>query len=146
MDTPTRPATAIVFVWVSALALFAGCAPSEDEIDFNVRKAVLERQNQGIRELIAEAERGTLVPSDSFLVGIDERVIAQVLSSQLPYERPLGKRFIIHLDKAEVKLRDKYGLVTLEGNIHRPSTPDRRTAVRVIGGLGAVTIDSTTNL
>jgi hypothetical protein len=30
--------------------------------------------------------------------------------------------------------------------VHRPQTPDRRTAVRVYGGLGAVQIDSTSNL
>ena len=131
---------------VLALAWLSGCAPSSEEVDFTARKAVLERQNQGIRELIAEAERGTLVPSDSFLVGIDERVVAQVLSSQLPLERPLGKRFIIHLESATVRLRDKYGLVTIEGYIHREQTPDRRTSVRVIGGLGAVEIDSTTSL
>jgi hypothetical protein len=45
-----------------------------------------------------------------------------------------------------VSLRDKYGAVTIEGNIHRSASPDRRTAVRIHGGLGAVTIDPATDM
>ena len=126
--------------------VLAGCAPSQEEVDFLAKKALLQRQNQGIRELIAEAERGSLVPVDSFLVGIDEQIVGELLRSQLPLERPLGKRFIVHLDRATVLLRDKFGLITLEGNIHRRATPERRTALRILGGLGAVRIDPATNL
>jgi hypothetical protein len=129
-----------------AAGLLLGCAPSEDEADFLARKALLQRQNQGIRELIAEAERGSLVPTDRFLVGIDEKVVGDLFRSQLPLERPLGKRFIVHLDRATVLLRDKFGHITIEGDIHRPATPQRRTAVRVLGGLGDVRIDPGTDL
>lgn len=110
------------------------------------RKAFMMRQNQGIRELIAEAERGSLVPTDRFLIGIDERIIADLVRYQLPLERPLGKRFIIHLDQATILLRDKFGAVTLDGNIHRRKTPERRIAVRIHGGLGGIAIDPKTNL
>lgn len=129
-----------------AAGLLVGCAPSVEEADFLAQRAVLQRQNEGIRELIAEAERGPLVPADRFLVGIDERVVAELLRSQLPFEHALGRRFIVHLDRATVLLRDKFGLITIEGNIHRPTTPQRRTAVRVLGGLGAVRIDPKTDL
>ena len=71
-----------------AAALLAGCAPSDQETEFLARKAFLQRQNQGMRELIAEAEQGTLVPRDRFLIGIDEQVIADVFRYQLPMERP----------------------------------------------------------
>jgi hypothetical protein len=127
-------------------SLLAGCAPSEEETDFLARKALLQRQNQGIRELIAEAERGSLVPADRFLIGIDEKVIGDLFRSQLPLERPLGQRFVIQLETAVVLLRDKYGAITIEGNIHRRATPERKTAVRIFGGLGAVTIDPETDL
>jgi hypothetical protein len=129
-----------------AAGLLPGCAPSTQEADFLARKAVLQRQNQGLRELIAEAERGSLVPAGRFLVGVDEKVVGDLLRSELPFERPLGKRFIVHLDRATVRLRDKFGLITLEGDIHRPATPQRRTAVRALGGLGAVRIDPRTGL
>lgn len=126
-------------------ALLSGCAPSEEETTFLERQAILERQNQGIRELIAEAEQGTLIPVDRFLVGIDEKILLELLRSQLPLERPLGKRFVVRLEQATVQLTDKYGLMTIEGEVHRIATPQRKTKVRVLGGLGAVQVDSTTN-
>ena len=129
-----------------AVILLTGCGPSAQETEFVAQKALLERQNRGIRELIAEAEQGSLVPADRFLVGIDERIVADLLRSQLPMERPLGKRFIVHLDSATVLLRDKFGAITLEGDVHRPATPQRKTAVRIHGGLGAVVIDPDTDL
>ena len=128
-----------------AFGLFAGCAPSNEEVNFLARQAALERQNPGIRELIAAAAAGTLVPPDRFLVGVDESILAQVLSSQLPLEHQLGEKLAIRLERATVQLRDKYGFMTLEGEVHRLASPDRKTKVRVEGGLGAVAIDSTTN-
>jgi hypothetical protein len=127
------------------VGLLAGCAPSEEESSFLARKAMLERQNQGIRELIAEAERGSLVPRDRFLIGIDEAIVGDLFRTQLPLERPLGKHFRVHLDSATVSLRDKFGAITIEGYVYRPRRPDRRTAVRVLGGLGAVAVDPATD-
>lgn len=129
-----------------AACLLAGCAPSQEESDFIAERAQLVRQNQGIRELIAEAERGPLVPADRFLVGVDERVVAGLLRSQLPFERPLGKRFVMRLETATVLLRDKFGLIAIEGEVHRPSTPQHSTAVRILGGLGEVRLDPETDL
>jgi hypothetical protein len=129
-----------------AVGLLAGCAPSEEETSFLARQALLTRQNTGIRELISEAEKGTLVPTGRFLIGLDESVLGGLLASQLPLKRPLGSRFVVNLEKAEVSLRDKYGAISIEGNLHRPASPDRKTAVRIYGGLGAVTIDPATGM
>ena len=129
-----------------AVSFFISCAPSEEETDFLARKALLLRQNQGIRELIAEAERGSLVPADRFLIGLDEKIVGDLFRSQLPLERPLGERLVIRLEDAVVSLRDKFGAITIEGSVHRRATPERKTAVRIFGGLGAVTIDPETDL
>lgn len=131
---------------VLAAWVLAGCAPSSEESDYLARRAVLQRQNQGIRELIAEAERGSLIPADRFLIGVDEKVVGELLRSELPLQLPLGKRFVVRLSDATVLLRDKFGLIQLDGEIHRPSTPERRTALVVTGGLGAVKIDPHTGL
>jgi hypothetical protein len=128
------------------LVLLAGCSPSEKETEFLARKALLERQNRGLRELIQDEEKGSLVPQNRFLVGLDEKVVQGLFNSQLPLERPLGKRFVIRLENATIQFRDKYGLVIVEGSVYRPKTPDRKTAIRVYGGLGEVQVDSTTNL
>jgi len=127
------------------VAMLAGCAPSDQETDYLAHKALLERQNRGIRELIAEAETSSIVPVDRFLVGVDESIVQSLLSSELPIEKPLGKRFHIRLVKASVQFRDKFGVIILDGVVFRPQTPDRTTQVRVHGGLGAVSIDPTTN-
>jgi hypothetical protein len=131
---------------LAASLMVAGCAPSDEESAFLSKKAHLTRQNRGIRELIAEEERGSLVPADRFLIGVDEKIVASLLSAQLPIERPLGKNLVVRIERATVLLRDKFGAITLEGSVHRVKTPDRKLAVRVLGGLGAVSIDSTTDM
>ena len=131
---------------VLAALLAAGCAPSERESDYLAKRALLERQNKGIRELVEEAERGSLVPADRFLIGIDEKIVRDLFRSQLPLERPLGDKFVVRLESANIEFRDKYGVITVEGEVHRPQTPDRKTAVRIHGGLGAVRIDPVTDL
>lgn len=136
----TRLRPSILGALLCAL-LAAGCAPSDEEAQFLARKTLLQRQNRGIHELIEEEKRGSLVPTNRFLVGIDEKIVGDLFSSQLPMQRPLGKRFVVRLERATVSLRDKFGVITIEGNVFRPKTPDRKTAVRVIGGLGAVQID-----
>ncbi|HET9253163.1 MAG TPA: hypothetical protein VFP58_13705 [Candidatus Eisenbacteria bacterium] len=126
--------------------LLAGCSLSEEEASFLAKRDFLKRQNQGIRELIEEEEKGSIVPTGRFLVGIHETVVGDLLRSQLPLTRPLGKRFVLRLERATVLLRDKFGVITLDGEIHRPQTPHRKTAIRVFGGLGAVAVDSVSDL
>ena len=126
--------------------LLAGCASSDEESAYVARKALLQRQNQGIRELIAEAQTGSLVPTGRFLVGLDENVVGALFRSQLPLERPLGKHFTIRLERAEVSFRDKFGVLMLDGQLHRTAAPDRKSAVRIYGSLGDVSIDPASGL
>ena len=131
---------------VAGAMLLAGCAPSDDELNYLATKALLERQNQGIRELIQEEERGSLVPRDRFLIGIDEAVVGDLFRSQLPIEKPVGKHIVVHLEGATIRLRDKFGVITIEGYANRSATPDRRVRIRVHGGLGEVAVDSATDV
>jgi hypothetical protein len=126
--------------------LLAGCAPSGEESEFLARRAELQRQTQGIRELITEAEHGSLVPADRFLIGVDEKVVGELLRSQLPFDLPLGNSFVVRVSDATVQLRDKFGRFRLKGEIHRLATPERRTGVEVTGSVGAVRIDAGTGL
>jgi hypothetical protein len=141
---------AVARTWTLCLAacaaLLTGCAPSDDELDYLAQKALLERQNQGIRELIQEEERGSLVPRDRFLIGIDESVVGDLFRSQLPIEKPLGKRIVVHLERATISLRDKFGVITIEGYANRRATPDRMIRIRIHGGLGKVSVDPKTDL
>ena len=149
MGPPIRIAAILIhtrFLGAAFLALLAGCAPSEEESEYLAQRALLLRQNRGISEMIAEANQGSMIPRDRFLIGIGEAIVGDLLRAQLPFERPLGKHFVVKLEHATVSLRDKFGAITLDGELYRPAKPDRKTAVRVYGGLGAVSIDSTSDL
>ena len=58
-----------------AASILTGCAPSEEEASFLAKRELLRRQNQGIRELIEEEEKGSLVPTGRFLIGVDETIV-----------------------------------------------------------------------
>ena len=136
----------LALLLLALTTLLAGCSPSDEEVRYRARRALLERQNQGLRELIEEERQGRLVPADEFLLGVDDDIVADLFRLELPLERPLSDKFRIRLEKATVSFPDKYGSIVVEGAVFRPQTPERRTAVVVHGGLGAVTIDPKTNL
>ena len=127
------------------VALLAGCAPSERERTFHSRKALYERQNRGLRELIEEASRGSLVPVDEFLVGVDEKIVAEIFRAGLPVETSVGERVILRIEQATVHFEDKYGDVTVLARLIRRAAPDKGVVVRARGGLGAVEIDPATD-
>jgi hypothetical protein len=133
-------ALTILAVWVSA------CGPSEEEVQFRARKVALERRLLGLRELVAEAEKGSLIPSDSFFVGVDEKLAGDLFRTQLPLEQPLEDRFVVRLEGADIGFHDKYGAVHIEGSIHPKRFPERNVALRIDGGLGAAEIDPATGI
>ena len=134
------------FAVLLSCAVLAGCSPSDEEVRYHAQKALLERQNRGLTELIAEQTAGNLVPQDKFLLGIDESVVGDLFRLELPIEKPLGKGFMIRLEDADVQFKDKFGVIDVKGVLFREKTPDRQTAVVVHGGLGAVEIDPKTGV
>ena len=130
-----------------ALAIAAaGCGPSEEQAAFEARKIALVRRIRGVNELVAEAEKGSLIPTDRFFVGVDEKLVADLFRSQLPLEQPLEDRFVVRLESAEMQFRDKYGAVRIAGRIHPKAFPSRSVALRIDGGLGAAEIDPATGI
>jgi len=132
---------ALVAAATTALAAGLACGPSEEEVRYQARKAELERRAQGLRELVADAEQGSLIPSDRFFVGVGEQLVADLFRSQLPLEQPLEDRFVVRLESAEMEFDDKYGAVRIEGRIHPVRFPSRQVALRIEGGLGEASID-----
>jgi hypothetical protein len=125
----------------SLVALLAACGPSEEEARYEARKAELERRTRGLRELLADAEQGSLIPHDRFFVGVGEQLVEDLFRSQLPLEQALEDRFVVRLESAEMEFHDKYGAVRIDGGIHPARFPARRVALRIEGGLGEATID-----
>jgi hypothetical protein len=128
------------------LTLAACGGPSEEEVAYQARKAALERRLQGLRELVAEAERGSLIPTDRFFVGVGETLVGDLFRSQLPLEQALEDRFVVRLESAEMEFRDKYGAVRIAGSVHPAAFPSRTVALRIQGGLGAAEIDPDTGI
>lgn len=132
----------ILFIIVLIAAAFTvGCSSSEAEARYFARKTLLERQNQGLRELIVEAEQGTLLPPDRFLIGVDEKLAGDLFHAHLPLEIPLGEQFIIRLERADISFQAKYGAIAISGFLYPAGNPQNRVDVRVLGGLGAAEID-----
>jgi hypothetical protein len=135
--------------WIASLGVAlaaAACGPSEEQAAYEARKVALERRIRGLQELVAEAERGSLIPADRFFVGVDEKLVGDLFRSQLPLEEPLEDRFVVRLESAEMQFRDKYGAVRIAGRVHPKAFPARSVALRIEGGLGAAEIDPDTGI
>jgi hypothetical protein len=117
------------------------CGPSEEQAAYEARKIALERRIRGLEELVAEAGKVSLIPTDRFFVGVDEKLAGDLFRSQLPLEQPLEDRFVVRLEAAEMRFHDKYGAVRIEGRVFPKSLPSRSVALRIDGGLGAAEID-----
>jgi hypothetical protein len=140
-----RPSGLAAGLVACALSL-AGCGPSEEQAAHEARKVALERRIRGLAELVAEAEKGSLIPADRFFVGVDEKLVADLFRSQLPLEQPLEDRFVVRLESAEMQFRDKYGAVRIVGRIHPKRFPERAIGLHIQGGLGAAEIDPATGI
>lgn len=126
--------------------MLLACGPSEEEVRYQARRAELERRARGLRELVADAEQGSLIPTDRFFVGVGETLVQDLFRSQLPLEQPLEDRFVVRLESAAIELDDRYGAVRIEGRIHPVRFPARQVALRIEGGLGEAAIDPATGI
>lgn len=124
-----------------AAAFGLACGPSEEQVQYEARKAELERRERGLRELVADAEGGSLIPANRFFVGVGEQLVEDLFRSQLPLEQPLEDRFVVRLEAADMEFDDKYGAVRIQGRIHPVRFPSRQVALRIEGGLGEASID-----
>lgn len=126
--------------------MLLACGPSEEEVRYQARRAELERRARGLRELVADAEQGSLIPTDRFFVGVGETLVQDLFRSQLPLDQPLEDRFVVRLESAAIELDDRYGAVRIEGRIHPVRFPARQVALRIEGGLGEAAIDPATGI
>ena len=122
----------------------AGCRGSAGrENAASAERAVLERQLQGLRGLVAAAERGVLIPFDHVLAVADEDLVQGLLRETLPFERVVAERFRVRVEKAEVHFRDGFGLVRLDGVASLVAAPAESVSaeVTVYGALDVVDLD-----
>jgi len=76
-------------------------------------QAVAARQRLGLERLVATAARGPLLPSEEVLVVVDQRLVQDVLTASLPYERVISDKYRVRVTTAGVTFDDGAAVVRL---------------------------------
>ena len=106
---------------------------------------VLNRQIEGLRELVDRAEKGTLLPRDKLVVSVHEDLVKEVAQLALPREQIVDKYRIV-VEKIDVRFRDRWGSVRMDGRIGLAGEQkeDVYADVAIFGFLDAVEVDPET--
>jgi hypothetical protein len=80
------------------------------------QEALIRRQHEGLRQLIARAESGPIVPAGQHaLIGVDQRLVQSLVSTLVPAEYVISGRYRIRVERAGVSFEDGFALVRLDG-------------------------------
>jgi len=144
-----RPAAPLLLAallpFAATLALTA-CRSDRAPERVIAQEVALTRQIEGLRQLVAAAERGSLVPSDRVVIAVEEELVRDVAQLALPREEVVGGRYRVRLEKVDVRFRDKWGSVRLDGRVG-PAGPaedgegDVFADLTVFGLIDAVDVD-----
>jgi len=108
--------------------------------ELRAQRVVLQREVAGLREAVARLERGeSLVPPNDVAIGIDDRLLHDLIAAQLPFEVEVD-RFHVSLTEAEVQFRGS-PLVRLRGSGFVREQPSISAVVNAIGALEQVQVD-----
>jgi hypothetical protein len=75
----------------------------------------MARRIQGLRELVARGQRGSLVDFSQVLVVVDRTLVQSLLRAATPLSGTVAERYAVRLDSATTEFSDGFALVTLEG-------------------------------
>ncbi|MBA2563883.1 MAG: hypothetical protein H0V09_00475 [Gemmatimonadetes bacterium] len=144
MTAGSLPAAFGAFAALAALAALAlpGCNRG-GESQVSVQEAILQREQLGLRALIAAAHEGPLIPFQQVLVVLDQRLIQDLLEAATPYERMVADRYRVRVTAASVRFEDGFALVRLDGRASFANREESDVAadVEVFGGLDIVDLD-----
>ena len=131
-----------VFFSIALLALGGACRRDEARAArVRAEKALLERQIEGLRELVVAAQARTLLKSEQFLIGADEATVQGLIAATLPQERVIANRFRVRLERAEARFRSSQGVVVLKGRASPVQSADTFVDLTLEGALDDVVID-----
>jgi len=125
---------------VVALSM-AGCTPAMTRQRADA--AIAQRQNEGLRRLVADAEKGPVVQPGDVLLVVDERMVQELLSNVLPVEHVISGRYRIRLTRASVRFEDGLALVRLGGRATLADHDEQYASadLDVAGGIDVVDLD-----
>ncbi len=126
---------------VLALAAVACGGRFEGGGDLRAQKVVLQREVDGLREVVGRLERGEpMLPLGDVAIAIDDAFVRDVIGAQLPFETDVD-RFHLTLKEAEVHFRGS-PVVRLRGSLNVRERPALEAAVTVIGALEDIRVDA----
>jgi hypothetical protein len=130
--------------WAAAPALALaslGCGSRyEGGGDLRAQRVVLQREVEGLREIVARLEQGEpMLPLDDVAIAIDEGFVRDIIAAQLPFEADVD-RFHLTLREVEVHFRGS-PVVRLQGALVVRERPALEAAVEVMGALEDIQVD-----
>jgi hypothetical protein len=125
---------------VAGLSLFSlvSCQRFRTPKRIAVQQVILERQQAGMRDLIATMRDSSLIPADQALVIIDQSLVRDLLTAAIPFEREIGNGMRIQVTSATVLFEDGLALVQLDGRAGLGTGEDVYADVSVFGHLHKV--------
>jgi len=130
--------------WIAAgLALAIpgmGCWGQKGGGELHARRVVLEREVEGLREVVRRLDRGEpILPPHDVVVGVSDATVQDMLAPQLPLEVE-ASGFAVTMNEAELSFLGAPG-ITLRGSIHPVDHPDLVGEVKAIGTLDDIDVD-----
>jgi hypothetical protein len=131
-------------VLLGLLGLLLGCRGGGPRA--RAEGAALRRQTEGLRELLAAADKGSLFSADQLAIGIKAELLRDLLQKRLPIETIIGEQLRVRLEKAEVSLENSQSLVTLQGRVSPVDGADAFADLELLGGLHRLEVDAATGI
>jgi hypothetical protein len=122
-----------------ALALAPACAPREtpEAARARAQKAFLEKQIESLTALRAKAERGELVTTDQIAIGIQEKVVNDLLNAPLPQEMVVGGKLRLKVEKTTAYFRGNQTALVFRARASAVDAPSVYATVELAGTLDA---------
>lgn len=127
---------------MAPLAIAAACGtPPEKGGELHARKAVLQREVDSLRPIVARLERGEpMLPAGDIAVAIDESLLRDMIHAQLPIEADFDT-YHLKLHDVEVAFRGS-PLVRMHGALNHRDHPDYVAEVTALGALVDIAVDA----
>lgn len=107
-----------------------------------VERRLLEREKANLEALRALPADSPLVARADVLVALRSELFESVLSEALPQSGPVGDRYRLTLESADVRIRGGLARVAMDGRASLREDPDVFADVSLVGLLDVVAVDA----
>jgi hypothetical protein len=134
------PATRVLVVLSLAPAAAACGSRYEGGGDLRAERVVLEREVEGLRQVVERLDRGEpWLPVDDIAIGVEDTLVRDLIAAQLPVDLDIN-RFHLRLADADVQFRGS-PVVRLSGRLQVRDQPSLSAEVTLLGALEDVRVN-----